>query len=353
VPQYFSSTSSFAIVHMWRDELDAARARFAAMLARARTAGDDQARAFPLQHLALVEWRAGRLDAAERHVAEALEAWEASGDRQGLAAIYGSRAQIEALRGRHDDARRTVAEADALGAPDELARLRRSALLGYLALTEGRFANALAELEPLPATLERIGIREPGIVPCHGDLIEALVTAGRGDEARPLIARLREIGRPRALVYAWRGDGLVAAAAGEFDAAAAALERALEPELPALHERGRTLLELGRVRRRLRRRGAARATLDEALAAFEAVGAASWAERVRAELGRIGGRAPSRDELTAAERRVAERVAAGRTNKEVAAELFLTVHTVEAALTRVYAKLGVRSRSELASRFKQ
>ena len=77
-----------------------------------------------------------------------------------------------------------------------------------------------------------------------------------------------------------------------------------------------------------------RATLAEALAAFERVGAPLWVEKARAELARIGGRAPSRDELTVAERRIAELVAEGRTNREVAAALFITEHTVEAALTR-------------------
>ncbi len=76
-----------------------------------------------------------------------------------------------------------------------------------------------------------------------------------------------------------------------------------------------------------------------------------FAERARAELGRIGGRAPTSGELTAAERRVAELVAQGRTNKEVAGDLVVSVHTVEAALTQVYRKLGLRSRAELALRF--
>jgi DNA-binding CsgD family transcriptional regulator len=73
-------------------------------------------------------------------------------------------------------------------------------------------------------------------------------------------------------------------------------------------------------------------------------------DKTRAELARIGGRAPSRGELTESERRIAELVAEGRTNREVAAALFVTEHTVEGALTRAYRKLGVRSRAELAAR---
>ena len=104
----------------------------------------------------------------------------------------------------------------------------------------------------------------------------------------------------------------------------------------------------GRTQRRAKRRGAARTTLEDALARFERLGAPLWAEQTRAELARIGGRTPSGGELTEAERRIATLVAEGRTNREVAAALFLTVHSVETALTRVYRKLGVRSRAELA-----
>jgi DNA-binding CsgD family transcriptional regulator len=88
--------------------------------------------------------------------------------------------------------------------------------------------------------------------------------------------------------------------------------------------------------------------LEQALAIFEQLGAPLWAEQARAELKRIGGRAPSRGELTEAEHRIAALVAEGRTNREVAAALFVTEHTVERALTRAYRKLGVRSRAELA-----
>ena len=107
---------------------------------------------------------------------------------------------------------------------------------------------------------------------------------------------------------------------------------------------------LGRVLRRAQRRSAAAAMLEHALARFEELGARLWAERAREELARIGGRAPSSDDLTPTEQRIADRVAAGMTNREVAANLFVTPKTVESALTRIYRKLGVRSRTELARR---
>ena len=115
--------------------------------------------------------------------------------------------------------------------------------------------------------------------------------------------------------------------------------------------RARALLALGIVRRRQRQKRAAHDAIGAALAEFEQLGAASWIEKARAELGRIGGR--TREEgLTAAERRVAALVAEGRTNREVAAALFVGERTVETHLTHVYAKLGVRSRAELARTFR-
>ena len=148
-----------------------------------------------------------------------------------------------------------------------------------------------------------------------------------------------------------RCRGLVAAARGEVEQALALLERAV-----AEHEavgdpfgRARALLALGVVRRRARQKRSARQAIDAALEGFEAIGAAGWAARARAELGRIGGRSRA-EGLTAAERRVAVLVAQGRTNREVAAALFLGERTVASHLTRVYAKLGVRSRTELARR---
>ena len=108
------------------------------------------------------------------------------------------------------------------------------------------------------------------------------------------------------------------------------------------------LLALGRTQRRAKKRAAARTTLENTLHRFETLGAPLWAQQTQAELARIGGRAPSRHQLTEAERRIAELVAQGHTNKQVAAALFLTQHSVETALTRIYRKLGVHTRSELA-----
>jgi DNA-binding NarL/FixJ family response regulator len=114
-------------------------------------------------------------------------------------------------------------------------------------------------------------------------------------------------------------------------------------------QQARTLLALGVTQRRAKQRREARKTLERALEIFERLGAPLWAAKARAELARIGGRAPSPGVLTEGERRIVAGVASGRKNREVAAALFLSEHTVETVLSRAYRKLGVHSRSELAA----
>src|SRR5262249_10280572 len=92
-----------------------------------------------------------------------------------------------------------------------------------------------------------------------------------------------------------------------------------------------------------------RETLEQALALFEELGARPWAEKARSELDRISGRRSS-NELTDTEQRVAALAAQGSSNREIAAALYMSEHTVAAHLTRLYRKLGIRSRAALAHR---
>jgi DNA-binding CsgD family transcriptional regulator len=159
--------------------------------------------------------------------------------------------------------------------------------------------------------------------------------------------------RARELAILARGRGLVRAARGDLEGAFASFEQARADHARSIDpfQHARTLLALGTTQRRAKQRAAARTTLEDALARFERLPAPLWADKARAELARIGGRAPGTAELTQAEQRIADLVAQGRTNREVAAALFITVHSVETALTRIYRKLAVRSRSELASTY--
>jgi DNA-binding CsgD family transcriptional regulator len=117
-------------------------------------------------------------------------------------------------------------------------------------------------------------------------------------------------------------------------------------------ELGRTLLVAGHVTRRAKQKRPSREALEEAIALFGALGTPLWLAKARDELARVGGRAPSPFALTPTEEQVAHLVAAGRSNKEVADALFISVNTVEANLTRIYRKLGLRSRAALAAHFR-
>jgi len=137
-----------------------------------------------------------------------------------------------------------------------------------------------------------------------------------------------------------------------MDDALQAAERSLRgfDGLPMPFERARTLFVKGQIHRRRRQKRLAREALNEALAAFEDLGTPVWAERARAELARIPGRRGSIG-LTPTEETIARMAASGLTNREIADRAFLSPKTVEVNLTRVYRKLGVRSRAALGDRF--
>src|SRR5262249_49323315 len=160
----------------------------------------------------------------------------------------------------------------------------------------------------------------------------------------------RALDRASGLALAARCRALIAGARRDLVAALAALEVALEQhdriEMP--FERARTLLVLGQVRRRSKLKRAAREALEAALATFDDLGAVLWARRAQAELASVSGRKPSDGALTPGELRVAELVADGHTNKDIAAALFLSPQTVESHLKHIYAKLEIRSRTQLA-----
>jgi DNA-binding CsgD family transcriptional regulator len=188
--------------------------------------------------------------------------------------------------------------------------------------------------------------------------VEALGELGELEEAAAVTARLRELSEkqehPSGLATATRCVALIGLReSGGYDAAARKLADAAGAygALGLRFDRARSLRSLGRAERRLKKWAAARRSLEQAAEAFDELGSTGWAEEVRAELERVGGRRPKGEsELTPAERRVVELAASGSSNKEIAQALFVSVHTVETHLTHAYAKLGVRSRGQLASR---
>jgi DNA-binding CsgD family transcriptional regulator len=175
------------------------------------------------------------------------------------------------------------------------------------------------------------------------------------DDARVVAERLRDRSERQEHPWGLAGAGrchasIELATGGDADAALGILaDAAAEYERLGLRfDEARTRLLAGRAERRLRRWASARRSLEAAAAVFDEIGSTGWADEARPEIERLGGRRPRADgELTPAERRAAELAAQGLSNKEIAQALSVTVNTVERHLSHVYAKLGVRGRSQL------
>jgi DNA-binding CsgD family transcriptional regulator/predicted negative regulator of RcsB-dependent stress response len=298
--------------------------------------------------LATAHLAAGDAHAARALIDLVLELADATGQMRLPAARLS--AEIDAHFGHADDARErletVVREAERDGWDRHL--LLAHVALGALHLSCGEFDAATDNLAAGRRLAEANGARNAALLLALVDEVEAAVGAGRPDDARDALARaiaLRDAA-PWAEPLVLRAE----AALQPPSEAEATLMRAATAEATSLLplQRGRTLVALGSVQRRLRKRRAARETLQSALAIFEELEAACWAEQARTELARIGGRTSSGDELTPSEHRIATLVAEGKKNREVAAALVVTERTVETALTQIYRKLDVRSRTELA-----
>jgi ATP/maltotriose-dependent transcriptional regulator MalT len=270
------------------------------------------------------------------------------------------RALLAAGRGDVDETARWATLAVARG---EETGCRWDTLEGLRALGIGRLlahdpVGAAESLRTVWHHLEREGVDEPGVFPVAPELVHALTELGELDEAESVTDRLAQLAErqahPWASVTVARCRGVTGLAGSVADAAAAAaLEQAATDyeQLGLRFDAARSLLSLGRAQRRLRQWGSARQAMEQAIAAFDAIGSPGWAQQARSELGRVGGRRPrASGELTQSEQRVAELAAEGMSNKAIARELVVSLHTVEVHLSRVFAKLGVRSRSQLAGR---
>jgi DNA-binding CsgD family transcriptional regulator len=238
---------------------------------------------------------------------------------------------------------------------DELEAERARAIAALLAPDAARAADRARRVWEFTRDA---GIDEPGVFPIAPELVEALADLGELEEAATVVERLSALAaaqdHPWGRVTARRCDALVRLAAKTYDEeAGAALEAAADEyeRLGLRFDAARSRLVLGRTQRRFKQWGAARAALERAATAFDALASPGWAERARAELERVGARRPRpTGELTPTEERVVALAADGLANKQIAQALFVTVHTVEVHLSRAYAKLGVRSRSQLAGR---
>jgi DNA-binding CsgD family transcriptional regulator len=262
--------------------------------------------------------------------------------------------EIEGRRGNVEEARAACEQslrlAERTGGWTRGARLA----LGVLESSLEDYRAAWSYLDPADP---RTGSLTPNRPLVHvPEAVEVLAALGRTEDARallePFAERAAALDRTWALIAAAHCRGLILAGEGDLARAEAAATDAvtLAQANPFPLALGRALLALGTVQRRRRKKQAARATLREAHAVFECLGAPIWARRAQAELKRIGGRSsPAGQGLSATEERIVELARAGRTNREIAELMSLSPKTVEWNLSKIYRKLGVRSRTELAA----
>ena len=338
------------------DDFDAARARFAEEDELHRELGWESLRADRLGHLALAELRAGRWALAEQYIEQGCSALVLSEARGPVAMRFAFRSLIDAHCGRTNRARATLLPLIAQFEAAEQVWWAAMSLstLGFVHFADGEDRAADQALTRMRELIESIGVSEAPLDRSEPFLIESLLVLGELERARAVLERLEQRGRafPRLWISTTlpRARALLLAAEGDMTGALAEIEKLdLEAAARLPFELGATLLVTGRLHRRVNHKRAAAESLQQALELFERLGAPVWAERARAELGRVGLRHRPPHELTATELRVAELAATGLTNREVATAAFMSPKTVEANLSRVYRKLGIRSRAELGA----
>ncbi|MBS1891142.1 MAG: helix-turn-helix domain-containing protein [Actinobacteria bacterium] len=349
----------------WLEEQDAATALIAPVVQELRDRGAVTPLAFPLVVLVSVHTRRGDFLGARELAREAAALGEEAIGPFLQALTLNTRAFVAAYLGEEEacvvNAGRGGAICERLGIHSHRAVAEQA--LGMLALGGGEVDRAIEHLERGRAARLRYGARDPGYMFNESDLTEAYIRAGRREDAERALEELRAGARLTGGAWAAAAVARYAALLGddaEIDAYLAEATAA-HARIDFAFEEARTRLIFGERLRRARRRSDARPLLSAAEATFRAQGAVRWADRAAAEM-RAGGVAPppapaadSPDrtgDLTDREREVFALVVGGATNAEVAAQLFISPRTVEHHLHRIYRKLGVRSRAQLAARFR-
>jgi DNA-binding CsgD family transcriptional regulator len=362
VSLYHSSVDYQAGVRLtYRGELARAREVFGGLRAAAEERGEARSVMTFTVHLFEIELRAGDTAAAARTLDEVAQyeaaQWAALEPVQVIG--WRVRALLAAVRGDPGRAAALAARVLQASSPhaSELDRLEARRAAGLAALLARDPERAAGSLAAVWEHTVREGVEDPGAFPVAGDLAEALAEAGQFEAATRVIGRLGRLAaaqqHPWGLATADRSAAVVSLAGGYDEAAAAQLAQAAAAyrALGLGFEAARALLVLGRAQRRARKRAAARQSLEAARAGFEALGCPGWAKAAAAQLDRVSGRrAAPAGGLTPGERRVAELVASGLSNKQVAEQLYISATTVDTHLRKVYAKLGVTSRAQLARR---
>jgi len=346
--------SLLAMHRLWAGDLPAARALLDAVQAEAARAGNEMKQPQHFYISALVENASGNLELAHTLAARGLEAALDAENTYAERELLYPLARAEAWLGREQEARATAQrlceEASTHGVKPLL--VRAASVLGLLALSLDDLESACDELARAADLLERMGFANPGAFRVLPDAIEALARSEELSAAEALHERLESeaaAAGPWSHAAVERARGALLLARGDAERAADVLDGAAACFQSLEHgpDTARALLLRAQALLRAGRRSLAAEVAAAAHARFSAMGATLWEARALELLERLQpGRAAGR--LTAAETRVAALVAKGMKNREIGQALFMSVATVEAHLTRIYRKLDIRSRTELA-----
>jgi DNA-binding CsgD family transcriptional regulator len=348
----------FYLIHL--EEVEKARGLLKGLIDLSRRLSAPALLPYPLACLSELEFRAGSWMAAYAAASESVTLAVETGQESARSYALICMARIEAAQGREEECRMHLTTALELARRFGIDAILTyvEAGLGFLELGLGHPERALGPLRDVAALTAEREVRDPSVVPFGPDLVEACIRTGQLEEAKRALTiferQAERTGRIWALAAAARCHGLMA----EQDRFEEQFRNALvyHDQAPMPFERARTELCFGEMLRRYRRRSEARQHLRIALKAFDELGAEPWATHARNELGATGEtvrprRMPASQRLTPRELQVSLAVAEGATNREAAAHLFLSPKTIEAHLRNVYAKLDIRSRTELVRLF--
>ncbi|RAV17264.1 LuxR family transcriptional regulator [Mycolicibacterium sp. GF69] len=354
-PIAFRAKANNALLLAWVGRLDEATEQLALVRQGCVERGAETDLVFVAVFSALNEiWR-GRYDEATRIAEETVQRAQQLGGEYLRVVAKTMQSAVAAYAGRQDETREVATKAVDLAQRCGSPRLADWAAinLAFLEVSLGNYEQAMRVLQPMVDRFPFLPGTEIITVGYLPDAIEAMIALGRAAETEPMIAALESNGRlldrPWMLAMGARCRSLRLASDGDIDAGAEMAKLALthHERLPMPFERARTLLLLGQIQRRQRQKELARTTMLEALHVFETLGTPLWAQRARAEIARASTSGAGRKGLTPSEHRVAELAATGMTTKDVATALFISPKTVETNLSRIYRKLGIRSRAEL------
>ena len=345
------------MVWMWTERHNQAHEALERLYRHSVDRGEENALPLVAMFAAWLACSLGALDDAAGYARTSFEASTHVGGDVSVGVGLLAQAIVAAHTGDINGARRQAHEATGLFTRSGwmMPSIWSAWILGFVELSVGDPAAAHGVLGPVSALIIASGTAEPGPAPSIPDDIEAMVALGELEQAEELLTWLEERGRrfdrAWALAAAGRCRALLLASRGNLEAAAAAIEAAIaqHDRIPLPFERGRTLLVKGQLERRRKHKAAAKQALEESLTIFETVGTSLWAQRARSELSRVNIRPPAPFELTPTEAKVAELAASGLSTKQVAERAFLSPRSVEGVLARIYSKLDISSRAELAN----